>query len=198
MFHFQTERFHTMKFLIACLGNIGPEYENTRHNVGFKIADLLAKEAEAAFRADRLGSIAEVKHKGRRLIVLKPATFMNLSGKAISYWLQAEKIPVENMLVVQDDIALPFGKLRMRGSGSDGGHNGLKNINLMLETQSYARLRFGVGADFGKGQQVDYVLGEWNEEENKELPAYLKNATEAVKAFTAIGLARAMNIYNTK
>ncbi|MDR1225592.1 MAG: aminoacyl-tRNA hydrolase [Prevotellaceae bacterium] len=187
-----------MKFLIACLGNIGPEYENTRHNVGFKIADLLAKEAEAAFRADRLGSIAEVKHKGRRLIVLKPATFMNLSGKAISYWLQAEKIPVENMLVVQDDIALPFGKLRMRGSGSDGGHNGLKNINLMLETQSYARLRFGVGADFGKGQQVDYVLGEWNEEENKELPAYLKNATEAVKAFTAIGLARAMNIYNTK
>lgn len=187
-----------MKYLIACLGNIGAEYENTRHNIGFKVADALAHEAGLRFSSDRYGSIAELKHKGRMLLLLKPSTYMNLSGKAVSYWLQAEKIPAENLLVVLDDIALPFGSVRMRGKGSDGGHNGLKNITLCLGHESYARLRCGVGSDFGRGQQVDYVLGEWSDEEQKALPDFVDKAASAVKAFAAIGLERAMNVANTK
>lgn len=187
-----------MKYLIACLGNIGAEYENTRHNIGFKAADALAHEAELRFSSDRYGSIAELKHKGRTLLLLKPSTYMNLSGKAVSYWLQAEKIPVENLLIVLDDIALPFGSVRLRGKGSDGGHNGLKNITLCLGHENYARLRCGVGSDFGKGQQVDYVLGEWSGDEQKALPDFLKKIADGVKTFAALGIERAMNIVNTK
>jgi PTH1 family peptidyl-tRNA hydrolase len=186
-----------MKYLIACLGNTGEEYENTRHNVGFKVADTLAAPAGARFIAGRYGSVAELRHKGRTLTLLKPSTYMNLSGKAVSYWLQAKQIPLENLLVVLDDINLSFGRLRMRGSGSDGGHNGLKSIALLLETENYARLRCGVGNDFGKGQQIDFVLGEWTNDERKQLPACLDKAADAVKAFTTIGLERAMNMANT-
>ncbi len=187
-----------MKYLIACLGNIGVEYENTRHNIGFKVADALAHEADLRFSSDRYGSVTELKYKGRTLLLLKPSTYMNLSGKAVNYWLQAEKIPVENLLVVLDDIALPFGCVRMRVKGSDGGHNGLKNITLCLGHENYARLRCGVGSDFGKGQQIDYVLGEWSDDEQKVLPDFLKKVANAVKAFATIGLERAMNIANTK
>ena len=187
-----------MKYLIACLGNIGAEYENTRHNIGFKVADTLAHEADLRFSSDRYGSVVELKHKGRALLLLKPSTYMNLSGKAVSYWLQAEKIPVENLLVVLDDIAIPYGSIRLRSKGSDGGHNGLKSIALLLGHENYARLRCGVGNDFGKGQQVDYVLGDWNADEQKALPEFLDKATAAVKAFATQGVERAMNIVNTK
>ncbi|MDR2937983.1 MAG: aminoacyl-tRNA hydrolase [Prevotellaceae bacterium] len=187
-----------MKYLIACLGNIGAEYENTRHNIGFKLADALANEAELRFTSERYGSLAELKHKGRTLLLLKPSTYVNLSGKAVNYWLQAEKIPAENLLVVLDDIALPYGSIRLRSKGSDGGHNGLKNITLTLGLESYARLRCGVGSNFGKGQQVDYVLGEWSDEEEKMMPDFLKKIADAVKAFSTLGIERAMNIANTK
>jgi PTH1 family peptidyl-tRNA hydrolase len=186
-----------MKYLVACLGNIGPEYENTRHNIGFKVADALAADAGLRFSADRYGSVAELHHKGRTLFLLKPSTYMKLSGKAVSYWLQAEKIPLERLLVVLDDINLPFGKLRMRPSGSDGGHNGLKNIALMLESEAYVRLRCGVGSNFSKGQQIDFVLGDWTADERTLLPDYVSRAADAVKAVTTIGLERAMNAVNT-
>jgi PTH1 family peptidyl-tRNA hydrolase len=186
-----------MKYLVACLGNIGPEYENTRHNVGFKVADTLAAAAGLRFSAARYGSVAELQHKGRTLILLKPSTYMNLSGKAVCYRLQAEKIPIERLLVVLDDINLPFGRLRMRAGGSDGGHNGLKNIALMLGSESYARLRCGVGNNFGRGRQIDFVLGEWADDERTLLPGYLNSAADAVKSFAAIGLERTMNIVNT-
>jgi PTH1 family peptidyl-tRNA hydrolase len=186
-----------MKYLIACLGNIGAEYENTRHNVGFRVADALAASATLRFSSERYGSIAELHHKGRTLMLLKPSTFMNLSGKAVGYWLQAEKIPAERLLVVLDDIALPFGAVRLRSKGSDGGHNGLKNIALTLGSDSYARLRCGVGSSFGRGQQVDYVLGEWSDEERSGLPAMIDKAADAVCKFAAIGIERAMNAVNT-
>ena len=150
-----------MKYLIVGLGNIGAEYAETRHNIGFKVADALAAEAGAVFATGRYGSVAEFRHKGRTFVLLKPSTYMNLSGKAVSYWLKAEKIPQENLLVVVDDIALPFGTIRIRAKGSDGGHNGLKSIAELLGNSDYARLRFGIGGDFPKGFQVDYVLGEW-------------------------------------
>ena len=187
-----------MKYLIVGLGNIGAEYANTRHNIGFKVLDALVEASNTAFTTMRYGSYAEVKHRGRTLILLKPSTYMNLSGKAVSYWLKEERIPLENLLVVVDDIALPLGTLRLRGKGSDGGHNGLRNINDILGTQSYARLRFGVGNDFPQGHQVDYVLGEWDADEKKELPAFIDNAVEAIKSFAAIGLTRTMNQLNTK
>ncbi|MDR2813628.1 MAG: aminoacyl-tRNA hydrolase [Prevotellaceae bacterium] len=186
-----------MKYLVACLGNIGLEYENTRHNVGFKVADTLAAAAGLSFSTERYGGVAECRHKGRTLILLKPSTYMNLSGKAVSYWLQAEKIPLERLLVVLDDINLPFERLRIRSGGSDGGHNGLKNIALMLESENYARLRCGVGSNFGKGQQIDFVLGEWTDDERTLLPSYLSRAADAVKSFATVGLERAMNIVNT-
>ncbi|MDR0710741.1 MAG: aminoacyl-tRNA hydrolase [Prevotellaceae bacterium] len=186
-----------MKYLAACLGNIGPEYENTRHNVGFKVADALAATADLSFSACRYGSIAELHHKGRKIILLKPSTYMNLSGKAVSYWLQAEKIPLERLLVVLDDINLSFGRLRMRAGGGDGGHNGLKSIVQTLESENYARLRCGVGNSFGQGQQIDFVLGEWTDDERKLLPECLDRAAEAVKSFATIGIERAMNVVNT-
>lgn len=187
-----------MKFLIACLGNIGIEYENTRHNIGFKIADKLAADAGASFNDKRYGFVTEVKYKGRTLVTLKPSTYMNLSGRAVNYWLQKEKISEENLLVVADDINLPFGTIRIKGKGSDGGHNGLKDIIQMFGHQNYARLRFGVGNEFNKGAQVDYVLGEWSDDEKKLLPERIEIATEAIKSFTTIGLERTMNFFNTK
>lgn len=185
-----------MKYLIVGLGNIGDKYTETRHNIGFKVVDAIAKEAGASWRADRLGDIAEVKHKGRTLVLLKPSTYMNLSGRAVNYWMQTEKIPVERTFIITDDIALPFGKLRLKGKGSDGGHNGLKDIIATLGHNKFARLRFGVGADFSKGRQVDYVLGEWNAEELETLEERIKKATEFVHSFVTIGIERTMNFLN--
>lgn len=186
------------KFLIAGLGNIGDEYDNTRHNIGFKVLDHIAKENNLKFSTDRLASIAEYKFKGRTLVLVKPSTYMNLSGKALNYWMQAEKISKENVLVITDDIALPFGSLRMKGKGSDGGHNGLKNIQETLNTVEYARLRFGVGSEFSKGKQVDYVLGKWTAEEEIALEPRIKMAVEMIKGFATIGLQLTMTNYNKK
>jgi PTH1 family peptidyl-tRNA hydrolase len=186
------------KYLIVGLGNIGEEYAETRHNIGFKILDYLAAQHNCKFVSSRLADKAEMKYKGRTLVLIKPSTFMNLSGKAVNYWLQAEGIEVSNMLVLVDELALPFGKIRMGPKGSDGGHNGLKSIQEALNTSVYPRLRFGIAAEFGKGQQVDYVLGRWNEEELKQLETRIKLASEAVTAFGFMGLERSMNLYNTK
>ena len=185
-----------MKYLVVGLGNIGPEYQHTRHNIGFKVLDAFAKASNAVFEDVRYGAVATLRLKGRSLILLKPNTYMNLSGKAVSYWMQREKIELSNVLVVVDDLALPFGTIRLRGQGSDGGHNGLKNINDMLGTQAYARLRMGIGNDFPRGHQVDYVLGRWTEEEEEKLPVMLKFAEEVVKSVVFVGVAKTMNLYN--
>ena len=187
-----------MKYLIAGLGNIGEEYEKTRHNIGFEILDFLTRESSIFFAPARYGSVAEIKHRGRQLILLKPSTYMNLSGKAVSYWLKQEKIPLERLLVVTDDLALPFGKIRMRSKGSDGGHNGLKSINEILGNTNYARLRFGIGDEFHKGKQVDYVLSKWSEEEAKALDERLKISADAVKTFSFLGIERTMSAFNNK
>lgn len=187
-----------MKYLIVGLGNIGAEYAGTRHNAGFEVLDALAEASNTSFTVDRYGSVAEVRHKGRTLLLLKPSTYMNLSGKAVRYWLEAGKISPENLLVVVDDIALPFGTLRMRTKGSAGGHNGLKNISEVLGHDNYARIRFGIGGDFARGQQVDYVLGRWTEEERKLLPERLKVFDDAVLSFATIGAERTMNLFNKK
>ena len=185
-----------MKYLVVGLGNIGAEYTNTRHNIGFKILDAFAKASNSCFKTDRLGDVAQAKHKGRKLILLKPSTYMNLSGKAVQYWLQKEKIPLERLLIITDDIAIPFGTIRLKGKGSDGGHNGLKNINLLLNTSQYPRYRFGVGADFGKGRQVDYVLGEWNSDEESKMDERLTKSCELIQSFVTIGMERTMNFFN--
>ena len=186
-----------MKYLIVGLGNPGPKYELTRHNVGFLTLDRLAEQQSAAFRNDRLADVADFKYKGRIVYLIKPTTFMNLSGKAVNYWLQALKIPKENLLVVTDDIALPFGKLRMKPKGSSAGHNGLKNIEDLTGGQDYARLRFGVGNDFHKGQQVDYVLSPFPREELDALPDLMDKAGEMVLAFATVGIERTMSQYNS-
>jgi PTH1 family peptidyl-tRNA hydrolase len=185
-----------MKYLIAGLGNIGDEYADTRHNVGFQVVDALARSAEANWKSVTLGSISEVRHKGRTLILLKPNTYMNLSGKAVAYWLQKEKIPIDHLLVIVDEIQLDLGVIRLRGKGSDGGHNGLKDLQEVLGSSNYARLRIGIGKNFRLGGQVDYVLGSWTAEERKILPDILEAAGEAVKSFVSIGLARAMEKIN--
>lgn len=187
-----------MKYLAVGLGNPGEKYEETRHNIGFKVLDAFAKDGGSAFEVAKLGDIARVKLKGRTIICLKPSTFMNLSGKAVNYWMQQEKIPLENVLVITDDIALPFGKLRLKGKGSDGGHNGLKDIQVVMNTPKYARLRFGVGGDFPKGGQVSYVLGTWTAEEMETLTERITMATEFIKGFATIGLQRTMNALNNK
>jgi PTH1 family peptidyl-tRNA hydrolase len=186
------------KFLIVGLGNIGEEYADTRHNAGFRIAEELVAGAGSKFGSGRYADVAEIKHKGKLLTVIKPTTFMNLSGKAVNYWLQAEKIQIENMLVLVDELALPFGKIRIGPKGSDGGHNGLKSIQDTLNTTVYPRMRFGIGNEFNKGTQVNYVLGKWNDEEKKTLGDRIKMAAEAVKAFTFVGLERCMNEFNKK
>ncbi len=184
------------KFLIVGLGNIGDEYVNTRHNIGFSILDFMAKEAEVKFSTDRLAEVTEIKFKGKTLKLIKPSTYMNLSGKAYNYWLKAEKIEIQNSLVLVDELALPFGKIRIGPKGSDGGHNGLKNIQEILGTTNYPRLRFGISNSFNKGNQSNYVLGKWNEEEQKILQEKLKFCSDAIKAFAFIGLERCMNQFN--
>lgn len=187
-----------MKYLIVGLGNPGEKYTNTRHNIGFKVLDVLAKASNTSFESNRLADTAKIKHRGRTLILVKPTTFMNLSGKAVNYYLKAEKIPLENLIVITDDLALPFGTIRIKGKGSDGGHNGLKNIQEVIGTSKYPRLRFGIGNEFNKGHQVNYVLGEWSEEESQKLPERIQKAANAVLSFAAIGLNQTMNQYNNK
>lgn len=185
-----------MKYLIVGLGNIGEEYANTRHNIGFQVVDELAKDSEKPWKSVTLGAMNEIKHKGRTLLLLKPNTYMNLSGKAVAYWMQKEKIQPENCLVILDEIQLDLGTIRLRGKGTDGGHNGLKSIQEVLGTTEYPRLRIGIGKNFSLGGQVNYVLGQWNKEEQKVLPGILKSAGDAVKMFAAIGLKRAMDEVN--
>ena len=188
-----------MKILVLCLGNIGPEYADTRHNIGFMVGDYLAAKFDASrFEISRHAFVTEIKSKGHIYALVKPTTYMNLSGKAVAHWVSALKIPVENMLVVTDDLALPFAKLRLKGQGSAGGHNGLKDIQATLGTDVYARLRFGVDANFPKGRQVDYVLNPFSADELIELPTRIEKAAEAVLAFGALGLERAMNLVNVK
>ena len=186
------------KYLILGLGNIGEEYKNTRHNIGFLTLDALAKASNVFFTPARYGDKAEFSLKGRKFILIKPSTYMNLSGKALRYWMLEEKIPLENVLVVVDDVAIDFGALRLKMKGSDGGHNGLKHINQVLGRNDYARIRFGIGGDYPKGGQVDYVLGEWTEEENQALPKRIELAAEMVKSFVLAGPALTMNAFNKK
>ena len=187
-----------MKYLIVGLGNIGAEYAETRHNIGFKVLDALAAASNTSFSTVRYGDMATVRHRGRTVLLLKPSTYMNLSGKAVRYWMEQEKIKPENLLVISDDIAIPFGQLRMRQQGSAGGHNGLKNIAELLGTEAFARMRFGVGGDFPRGHQIDYVLGEWSEEERKAMPDRLKVFCDAILSFACVGADLTMNTYNKK
>ena len=186
------------KFLIVGLGNIGAEYVNTRHNIGFKILDFFARKESLSFETVKLGSLAEYKFKGRTFLLLKPNTYMNLSGKAIKFWMDKENIPLENLLVITDDLNLSFGTIRIKPKGSDGGHNGLKNTNLVLNTTNYARFRFGISDEFKKGQQVNYVLGEWDEAEKAKLPERLELACEIITSFGTAGLENTMNGFNGK
>lgn len=192
------EEKHMKKFLIVGLGNIGAEYVNTRHNIGFKVVDALAKKHQTDFETAKLGALAEVKLKGRTLFLLKPNTYMNLSGKAVQYWMEKEKIEKENILVITDDLNLPFGTIRIKPKGSDGGHNGLKSIQSLLNTTDYPRFRFGISDDFKKGRQVDYVLGEWDEEEKEKLTERLEMSANAIESFALAGLGNTMTAFNGK
>jgi PTH1 family peptidyl-tRNA hydrolase len=185
-----------MKYLIVGLGNIGSDYKNTRHNIGFKILDAMAQASNVSFSDKRYGFVAETKHKGRSLTLLKPSTYMNLSGNAVDYWMKKEKIPIENTLIIVDDIALPLGSLRLKPKGSDGGHNGLANISAVLGTNQYARLRVGIGASFNKGHQIDYVLGEWEPDEVKTVEEKIPVAIEIIKSFAFTGLELTMTAFN--
>ena len=187
-----------MKYLIACLGNIGAEYDETRHNIGFKIADRLAKDMECTFTTGRLAQVSEMKYRGKTLVVIKPTTYMNLSGRAVKYWLDQEKIPRENLLVVNDDIALPLGTLRLRKKGADGGHNGLTDIIEKLGTNEFCRLRFGTGDDFARGHQIDFVLGKWKPSEEPIVDEKADIAVEIIKSFVTQGPDRTMTQYNNK
>jgi PTH1 family peptidyl-tRNA hydrolase len=198
LFNVNETQIDMKKFLIVGLGNIGVKYENTRHNIGFKVLDYLADTEAVTFTTNKLGDIATYKLKGRTFILLKPSTFMNLSGKAIKYWMDKEKIPLENLLVVTDDLNLPFGSLRIKAKGSDGGHNGLKDTQDKLQTTKYNRFRFGISDTFSKGRQVDYVLGEWTDDENTKLKERLKLCAEAIKSFGLAGLNNTMNTFNGK
>ena len=187
-----------MKYLIVGLGNIGAEYRDTRHNIGFKVLDAFAEASNIVFSTQRYGDVAQVRVKNKILVLLKPSTYMNLSGEAVRYGMNKENIPLENVLIIVDDIALPFGAIRIKGKGSDGGHNGLKNIAALLGTQNYARIRFGVGNEFVRGAQIDYVLGNFTEEQSRELPDRMKVACDAIKAFCLSGLTFAMNNFSNK
>ena len=186
------------KFLIVGLGNIGAEYVNTRHNIGFKVLDHFAKKESVIFETAKLGALAEYKFKGRTFLLLKPNTYMNLSGKAVHYWMDKENIPIENIMVITDDLNLSFGTIRIKPKGSDGGHNGLKNINLVLNTNQYTRFRFGISDEFKKGKQVDYVLGDWDDAEKIALPERLEISAEIIKSFGTAGLELTMTSYNGK
>ena len=192
----RTDEDYMKKFLIVGLGNIGDDYANTRHNIGFKILDFLAKEEGLAFETQKLGDVTTYKFKGRQFILLKPSTYMNLSGKALVYWMNKENIPHDNLLVITDDLNLPFGTIRLKTKGSDGGHNGLKDIQDKLQTTNYNRFRFGISDAFTKGRQVDYVLGEWSEEENEKLPERLSKSVELIKSFGTAGVNITMNTFN--
>jgi len=184
------------KYLIIGLGNIGPEYAQTRHNIGFKIVDAFAEKENLSFETAKLGAITNFKIKGRSVLLLKPSTYMNLSGKALHYWMEKENIPLENILVITDDIHLDFGTIRVKTKGSNGGHNGLKDIQNTLNSANYNRYRFGVGADFGKGNQIDYVLGKWNDDEKKALIERLDRSSELIKSFVLSGITTTMNEFN--
>lgn len=186
------------KYLIVGLGNIGDKYKNTRHNIGFKILNAIAEKEDVVFTTQKLGDLTRFRFKGRTYILLKPNTYMNLSGKAVKYWMTKEKIKIENILIICDDLNIPFESLRLKPKGSAGGHNGLKDINTLLNTQQYARLRFGVGSEFSNGRQVDYVLGKWNDEEIKMIPLKIDKIYESVKSFGTIGIERTMNEFNKK
>ena len=186
------------KYLIVGLGNIGAEYANTRHNIGFKILDYFANKESISFQSEKFGAMAEWSSKGRSFFLLKPNTFMNLSGKAVKYWLEKEKIPIQNLLVIADDLNLSFGTIRIRSKGSDGGHNGFKNISLLLNSSDYPRFRFGISDQFKKGQQINYVLGEWTTDENQKLPERYEIANEIIKSFGLSGLEITMTTYNGK
>ena len=187
-----------MNYLIVGLGNIGVEYANTRHNMGFMVLDAWAQASNILFESGRYGSTATVSFKGRKFILLKPSTYMNLSGKAVRYWMNELNIPVENLLVISDDLNIPFGTLRLRKNGSAGGHNGLTNINELIGTQDYARIRVGIGNEFGRGQQVNYVLGELSDEEMEEMKEISKRVIDGIKAWATIGADRAMNVVNSR
>lgn len=187
-----------MKYLIVGLGNVGAKYDNTRHNIGFEVLDHMVREAGSSWKNEQLGDVAEVKHRGRILVLLKPSTYVNLSGKAVRYWLQKEKIAKDNLLVVLDDLNLPFGKQRLRGKGSDGGHNGLKSIDQLTGGNDYARLRIGIGSDFQQGNQANFVLGEWTDEEQRQLPEIIGYAADSIRSFSAIGLQHTMSQFNKK
>ena len=187
-----------MKYLIAGLGNIGKEYDHTRHNVGFSILDALTGASNIAFEDRRYGFVADYRFKSRIFVLLRPTTYVNLSGRAVNYWLQKEEIPLSNLLVVCDDLALPFGTIRLRAKGGDGGHNGLRNIIEVLGTNEFARLRFGIGDSFHKGYQVDYVLGKWTPEETKQLPLLIEDSIAVIQNFGILGIERTMNLTNIK
>jgi len=187
-----------MKYLIVGIGNKGEEYVETRHNIGFKIAEKIAEKIEAPFKSSNFGLLAEGKYKGRKVFVLKPDTYVNLSGNAVKFWMQKENIPLENILIITDDLALPFGSLRMKMKGSDAGHNGLKSIQSQLNTQNYPRLRFGISADFSEGKQADYVLGKWNAEEQEKLSERIEKFSQAALSFVFAGVQNTMSAFNGK
>lgn len=187
-----------MKYLIVGLGNPGPEYADTRHNIGFQVLDALAKTASTTFSPARYGDKAELRHKGRTFILIKPATFMNLSGKAVRYWMDQEDVPADRVLVVTDDLALPFGAIRLKPKGGAGGHNGLTSIIELLGSEEFPRLRFGIGSDFARGRQSEYVLGVWNAEERKTLEARIELASKAILQFGLLGIEQAMNGFNKR
>ncbi len=186
-----------MKYLVVGLGNIGSKYEGTRHNIGFEVVDEMAKDKEVSFKNDTLADVCTIKNKGRTLVLIKPTTYMNLSGKAVRYWMTKHKIQLENVIVILDDLNLDFNVIRLRAKGKDGGHNGLKNIQEILGTNQYARLKMGIGSNFGRGKQVDYVLGKWSEKELADLGSFIDRATKAIYDFTSIGVARAMSAHNS-
>ena len=199
IFSFKKDSADLMKkYLIVGLGNIGSKYENTRHNIGFKILDEIAVKENVVFESQKLGAVTKFRFKGRTFILLKPATFMNLSGKAVKYWLGKEKIPLENLLIICDDLNIPFGTIRLKSKGSAGGHNGLKDISDSLQTQNFSRFRFGVSDEFKKGNQVDYVLGKWNDDETDKLPERLEKSYDLVKSFGTAGIGNTMSEFNGK
>jgi len=198
---FQSEKNETdsmKKFLIVGLGNIGEKYTDTRHNIGFKILDKIAEIEKVTFETKKLGDLTRFRYKGRTFILLKPNTYMNLSGKAVKYWQTIEKIPLENILIVTDDLNLPFGSIRLKTKGSAGGHNGLTNTIEFLQTQNFARLRFGVGAEYRKGNQIDYVLGDWNQDELEKLPERIEISAKAITSFAMAGINNTMSEFNGK
>jgi PTH1 family peptidyl-tRNA hydrolase len=197
-FYDKNSNTQEVKYLVVGLGNIGADYVGTRHNIGFQVLDFIAKADNLNFEQKRLGYIAEGKFKGRKIIYCKPTTYMNLSGKAVNYWMQKEKIPLSNVLIILDDLALPFGAIRIKKKGGDAGHNGLTDIIKALGHQNFYRLRFGIGDEFSKGHQVDYVLGKWTAAEKEKLGERIEKMAEAVKSFVAIGIDRTMNLYNGK